>query len=555
MNRNTESHYGNIPKIHQNRSKFDLSHSVKTTFSNGDIIPVDVQEVLPGDTVQMDMSQIIRMATPIYPVMDNMMMDVYFFFTPARLLWNHWTNMWGENDDPWIQQTEYETPRIKAPTGGWEKGTIADYMGIPTYVEDIEANALPFRGYVKIWNDWFRDENLKNAAHMYDDDTTRTGSNMGDYVLNAELGAKPLKAAKLADIYTKCLPSPQRGPSVNIPLGGYAPVRTVNKEISIGSELNPPLQMGMLNGNEPVVLTGGINYNIGVSGTYGNLEYAGNNTPETQTHINVFPLNLAADLGNATAATINQLRTAFAIQKFFEAAGRFGNGRYIEFLRGVFGVESSDARLQRAEYLGGTRVPVNMESIVQTSATNEVSPQGNASGYSVTINKENMFTKSFEEHGFLYCLVVTRVEHTYQQGLHKMWSRKKWTDYYNPYFAHLSESPIYRRELMATGTETDEEVFGYNEAWAEYRSLPNRVTGAFRSNNPNGSLDAWHYADDYETPPYLSSAWIDEPKENVDRTIAVSSELEDQFIADFYFKEYVTRCMPVYSVPGLIDHV
>lgn len=564
MNRNTTEHFGHVPKIHQQRSKFDLSHSIKTTWNNGQCVPIYVDaDILPGDTVTMDMAEVVRMATPVYPVMDNMVLDLYWFFCPHRLVWDHWKNFWGENDDPWIQNTEYEIPQINAPTGGWTEGTIADYMGIPTKVDGFTVNALPFRAYSKIWSDWFRDENVKSIAHTYTDETTRTGTNGSNYVLDTELGGKPCKGAKIMDIFTGCLPSPQKGPSVAIPLGTAANVYTGEAHaLNKPGTTNYPLEWGGYN-----VSTGNrINFDSNISrsvvaqtlGTeqtqYNTMEtYIQNNGSRVSSVNALAPSNLYADLTNATAATINQLRTAFAIQKYYEAAGRFGT-RYIEFLRGVFGVESSDARVQRTEYLGGQRIPINMEQILQTSSTDATSPQGNAAGFSCTVASDSMFTKSFEEHGTLMCIALCRTEHTYQQGLAKMWTRKKWTDFYNPYFANLGEMPVKNREIYLQGNAQDDEVFGYQEAWAEYRYKPNMVNSYMRS-NATGSLDVWHYADDYSALPTLSSEWIDEPVENVDRTIAVTSQLAHQFIGDFYFKAYYTRCMPVYSVPGLIDHV
>lgn len=606
MNRNTELHFGSVPKISVKRSTFDRSSSVKTTFNTGSLIPVKVYEVLPGDTVKMDLGQLVRMATPIYPVMDNLFEDVYAFFVPNRLLWKNHAAFWGENNDPWIQQTEYEIPQIKSPSGGWTEGTIADYMGIPTKVSNLSVNALPFRGYVKIWNDWFRDENLKACAHMYDDETTRNGSNSGDYVTNAELGAQPIKVAKMHDYFTSCLPSAQKGQPVSIPLGTIAPISGTpsgltatttlsgggvtqgtlsSKRIAIETDTN---DINSAAGRTPLRFIDS-NYSSGTS--YYNMNLSQNSyvytaqrgasvTPPSGTNPNLIPSNLkfdqnqltlpnltytrptasttiggtlsglSADLSQATAATINQLRMAFAIQKYYETAARYGT-RYIEYLRGIFGVTSSDARMQRAEYLGGTRVPINMDQIIQTSATDTTSPQGNTAGFSCTIDKTHLFTKSFEEHGYLYVLICVRPEHTYQQGLNKMWSRKKWTDFYNPIFANLSEQPVYEREIYAQGTAQDEEAFGYQEAWAEYRYEPNQLSGYMRS-NATGSLDVWHYADNYNTRPLLSGAWIDETVENVDRTIAVTSQLTHQFIADYYFKTKWTRPMPVYSIPKLV---
>lgn len=563
MNRNTELHFGHTPQIDIKRSKFEMSRSNKTTFNVGDVIPVYVDaDILPGDTVQMDMAELVRMATPIYPIMDNLYMDIYWFFVPHRLVWDHWANFWGENDDPWTQQTSYEIPQLEAPTGGWTEGTIADYFGIPTKVDGISVNAMPFRAYSKIWNDWFRDENLKTNCHIYTDETTRTGQTGAEtgytYVTGTEFGGKPCKVAKMHDYFTSALPQPQKGDPVSLNIdGGLYPVKTGTEDnLKIGDPANT-LHMGTIkNGLRSIQTdnhTMAIDY---VADTTNNRFNAGYGTQGSSTYSpgeGWTPLNLYADLSNATVMTINQLRTAFAIQKYYENAGLHGT-RYIEYLRGVFGVTSSDARLQRAEYLGGKRIPINIDQIIQTSSTDATSPQGNTAGFSCTINKDDMFTKSFEEHGTLMCLVTVRTDHTYQQGLEKQWTRKKWTDYYNPFFANLGEMAILNENIYAQGTSADQEAFGYQEAWAEYRYGINHVTGYMRS-NATGSLDVWHFADDYNSQPYLSGDWIDEPYTNVDRTIAVTSQLTHQFIGDFFFKTYYTRPMPIYSIPGLIDHV
>lgn len=572
MNRNTELHFTEMPQIDQKRSRFEMSHSIKSTFNVGDVIPMYVDsDILPGDTVTMDMAELVRMATPIYPIMDNLYMDIYWFFVPHRLVWDHWQAFWGENDDPWTQTTEYEIPQITAPSGGWTEGTIADYMGIPTKVSNLSVNALPFRAYAKIWNDWFRDENLKSNCHIYTDETTRQGVNSGDYVTNTELGGAPAKVAKFHDYFTSALPEAQKGQAVTIPITGTATVKASSTDtVLIGDTVSPLKWNNAYTGTlqdftyaPSTGYKGTVSMDLGIEVQKGNTPVTGNKKTYMNPNYNSYqpvseniqltPTNLYADLGTVTAATINQLRTAFAIQKYYENAGLHGT-RYIEYLRSVFGVSSSDARLQRAEYLGGQRVPLNIDQIIQTSSTDSTSPQGNTAGFSCTINRDNMFTKSFEEHGTLMCLICVRTDHTYQQGLNKMWTRKKWTDFYNPFFANLGNQAILNENIYAQGNDTDKEAFGYQEAWAEYRYKENRTTGYMRS-NATGSLDVWHFADDYETMPYLSSEWIDEPKTNVDRTIAVTSQIMHQFIGDFFFKTYYTRPMPVYSIPGLIDHV
>lgn len=578
MNRNTEQHFTSMPKIHLKRSKFDMSHSHKTTFNTGDIIPIYMDpDILPGDTVEMDMAEVVRMATPIFPVMDNLFLDLMWFFVPNRLVMDHWVNFWGENDDPWTNNTEYEIPHITAPEGGWEDGTIADYIGVPTYVDNMQPSALPFRAYGKIWNDWFRDQNTMYATHVYTDDTNRTGSNGDDYVTDAELGGKPLKASKLHDYFTSCTPSAQKGQPVSIPLGTTAPVRTQTKTTysMTASDQNHtiptayPLKMTALewdstiggyrtaNSTKEEKYSALVYTNAGVENQSTTAHTTGpvygKDSEETLSESYLTPSNLWTDLSTASAATINQLRTAFAIQKYYEAAT---NGtRYIEILRNIWGVESSDARLQRSEYLGGKRIPINIDQVLQTSSTDTVSPQGNTGAFSCTISSDNMFTKSFEEFGILFCMAVVRTEHTYQQGMARGLHRRKWTDIYNPFFANLGNMAVTEGELYAQGTSEDDEAFGYQEAWADYRYKPSRISGHMRSNTPNGSLDAWHYADNYESKPTLSAAWMEEPKENVDRTIAVQSQISNQFIADFYFKTAYVRAMPLYSIPGLIDHV
>lgn len=536
MNRETESHFSYLPTLEINRSSFKRPSTHKTSFNASDLIPIYVDsDILPGDTIKMNMASLLRMQTPIFPVMDNAYCDIYFFFVPHRIVWEHWKEFWGENNlTAWEQQVEYTIPQIEAPSGGWNVGTIADYMGIPTGIDGISVNHLPFRAYCKIWNDWFRDENLKDPCMFTFDETTVTGANSGDYVTYAEAGALPLKAAKPHDYFTSCLKAPQKGPSVNIPLGNSAPIIGTDV-IGTGYTLDGTLVDEKLFFDRASITTiRSVDTGQGPA----------NNTS----------IGLAADLSNAIGATINQLRQAFAVQAFYEAQAR-GGSRYIEFIKNIFGVTSPDGRLQRPEYLGGTRVNINMDQVLQTSSTDAISPQGNTAAFSCTVSTdEDMFTYSATEHGTLMGLAVIRTDHTYQQGIERMWSRKKMTDFYVPQFANLGEMAVLEQEIYATGTQSDDEaVFGYQEAWADYRYKPNRVSGEMRS-AATQSLDAWHYADDYSQAPTLSSGWIDETEANIDRTISVQHSTANQFFGDFYFDPVYVRPMPVYSIPAMLSH-
>ena len=542
---NSEIHFSQIPHVEKQRSRFDRSAEYKTTLNTGDLIPVSWDEVLPGDTVTMDFSHVTRMTTPIAPVMDEAALDVMAFFVPTRLIWSHWREFWGENRlTHWEQPVEYEIPQIEAPQGGWNVGSLADYMGLPTGIDNISVSHLPFRAYVQIVNDWYRDENLKDPCHMTTDETTLTGVNKGnnyDYVTDIELGAAPYKAAKWHDYFTSALLEPQKGPDVSIPLGKQAPVvyEAVDQGTTGTALVGKNAKLYMTNSTPSDMLA-----------TYDEVGASSLGKNEG--------VNLITDLSDASAATINQLRQAFAVQRFLEAQSR-GGSRYIEFIKNIFGVTSPDARQQRAEYLGGKRYQINMDQVLQTSSTDLTSPQGNTAAFSCTINSSDLCTYSATEHGYIFVLAVIRTNHSYQQGINKAWSRKKWTDFYVPQFANLGEMPILNKEIYAQGsnvTDTDgnivdEQVFGYQEAWADYRYKPNIVTGKLRS-TANGTLDIWHYADYYQSLPKLSGEWIDETEANMQRTLAVQNE--PQFIMDCYVKARWTRIMPLYSVPGLLDH-
>lgn len=561
MNRNTESHFSLSPHVDISRSRFDRSASLKTSFNAGDVVPFFLEEVLPGDTFSVDTSKVVRMQTLLTPMMDNVYLDTYYFFVPNRLVWDHWKEFCGENTEcAWIPQTEYIMPQITSPAGeGWSVGTLADYFGIPTGVAGLSVSALPFRAYALIINEWFRDQNLQDPLVVPTDDSTVVGVNTGTFVTDVAKGGKPFIAAKYHDYFTSALPAPQKGPDVAIPVAQAASYPVYPLAQSVPSSGADSLKWQKRDGSK-------FTYNssqygvFGVSSDFSDGALASNSTmlKEFNTGANyvsdVIPSNLwAVADGNAAAATINQLRLAFQIQKFYERQAR-GGSRYTEVVRSFFGVTSPDARLQRPEYLGGNRVPININQIVQQSGTvSSGTPQGTVVGQSLTTDKHSDFTKSFTEHGLIIGVMVARYDHTYQQGLNRLWSRKDKFDFYWPVFANIGEQAIKNKEIFAQGTDKDNEVFGYQEAWAEYRYKPNMVTGEMRSAYAQ-SLDVWHLADDYSALPSLSDSWIREDKANIDRVLAVTSAVSNQFFADIYVKNYCTRPMPMYSVPGLIDH-
>lgn len=528
-NINGDSRFSLAPQANIQRSIFDRSHSHKTTFDAGKLIPIYCEEVLPGDTVTMDMSTICRMTTPLYPVMDNAYLDTHWFFVPYRLLWEHWREFCGENTDPWAQDTVYEIPHGKVSA---QFGKFWDYIGLPPGVL-CDVSAFPLRAYQLIWNEWFRDQNLQSNQLV---DT-------GD-AFNPALGDALLSVNKYKDYFTSCLPSPQKGDPVLLPLGEWAPVYT--RAVSVPSD-------GSLIGLKWAHNGSATTASVLISGSAG----VGNTvlgTGSGATSATAEPTNLWADLGTATAATVNQLRQAFAIQRLLEADAR-GGTRYRELVKAHFGVDTGDSRVQVPEYLGGKHIPINVSQVIQQSAAaDEPTPLGNTGAFSKTVDRAGLFTKSFVEHGLLMGFVSVRTDHTYQQGIPRYLTRRQRYDFYWPELANIGEQPVKVSEIYAAADPENSLIFGYQEAWADYRYSPNRVSGAFRSSSSQ-SLDVWHYADDYATRPYLGSSWITETDDNIARTLAVQdSKVADQFLLDCYFQARWARPMPLYSVPGLEGH-
>ncbi|QXN75129.1 major capsid protein [Microvirus mar29] len=559
MSRNAESRFAvNPTRIDISRSRFDRSHSIKTTFNVGDIIPFFVDEVLPGDTFSIDTSKVVRMQTLLTPMMDNLYLDTYFFFVPNRLTWEHWKEFNGENtQSAWLPTVEYQVPQLTAPAGGWSIGTLADYFGIPTGIAGLSVNALPFRAYALIMNEWFRDENLTDPLNIPRGDASAVGVNTSNYITDVALGGAPFRAAKYHDYFTSALPAPQKGPDVQIPggTGANVPVYALGQQVPVKAEAGNMVfkTFGASGATNSYASLLGVANTSAASFDRAN-SFEASYSFETQGEQYGVPLNLwAVGDSSLATATINQLRLAFQIQKMYERDAR-GGTRYIEILKSHFGVTSPDSRLQRPEYLGGNRIPININQVIQQSATQtDGTPQGNVAAMSLTTDTHSDFTHSFTEHGFVIGLMVARYDHTYQQGLERFWSRKDRFDYYWPVFANIGEQAILNKEIYAQGTDQDDEVFGYQEAWADYRYKPSHVTGEMRSSAPQ-SLDVWHLADDYDQLPKLSDAWIRETPETVDRVLAVSSRVSDQLFCDIYIKNMCTRPMPLYSVPGLIDH-
>lgn len=569
--RNTNARFELAPQVAIERSTVDRSCTVKTSWNVGELIPFYCDEIYPGDSVRIETSKAVRLQTLITPVMDNLYLDTYYFFVPNRLVWQHWEQLIGATDgNAWLPQVEYTVPKMSLPSGGFNVGTVADYFGIPTGIDSGGAyviNHLPFRAYCKIVNDWFRDENLQDQLFLSVNDSNVNGLNTGEPFF----GGKPFVACKYHDYFTSCLPSAQRSAEPISFLPSYIPVvsysglggnKSVNP-VSLRRSDNQSKYGGAILG------TGKANSSVG----YSNLGAGGSEYSDVTGDSVVYPLyfdNLYAtpyqfDSFQSTSshimsgATINDLRQAFQIQRLLERDARSGI-RYIEIIEGHFGVTSPDARMQRSEYLGGNRVPFNIEQVLQTSSTDSTTPQGNVAGWSLTNDDSFDVDKSFTEHGYIIGLMCARYDHSYQQGMERHWFRDRRFSYYWPSLAHLGEQAVLEKEVCFTGDSVyDDMVFGYQEAWADLRYKPNYITGQLRSQYAQ-SLDFWHfgdYYDIYEDPdnvPRLSAEWIQEDKSNVDRCLAVPSSTANQIFGDIMIKAVFTRPMPLYSIPGLVDH-
>lgn len=558
--------YSNVPMIKYSRSMFDLSHKCLTSMNVGDLVPVFLEEVYPGDTFKITGNCVCRTSSPlIRPVMDNLFLDVYYFYVPNRIIYDKFVNVMGENtESSWANTVEYTVPQIF--NGNVSSKSVGDYLGLPVGLAlgstnaDYKVSVLPFRAFAKVWDDWFRDENNVLPLHL------QTGAFVNSESLNDKAWSpnnytgKLPKVAKFHDMFTSALPAPQKGDAVNLGVLQDVPVYTGDKKgvtsgnyfmtfsaaggNPVSATLNKVAATDLtLRGTEkaPYVLVNGTEYPV---------NYGGYTTPP------VFPNNLWAKTSEAGSVSVNDLRTAFQLQKMLERDAR-GGTRFVEYLMSHWGVVSPDGRLQRSEFLGGKRTPLNINQVTQTTGANTTDKNelGQLGAQSLTFARSRA-TKGFVEHGFVIGVACIRQFHTYQQGIRKFWNHRiKRTDFYDPVFANIGEQPVWATELFAGRSSTvgKDRVFGYQEAWVELRTSPNMITGQMRTGVDN-SLDIWHLGDNYGNVPVLGADFIEETPVYLDRALTVPSTVQDQFICDFYFENIAYRRLPTYSVPSLIDH-
>lgn len=574
------NHFAKNPTtIKINRSAFNRPSTYKTTFNSGDLIPIFCDEVLPGDTFKLNPSFVLRNLTPLVPVMDNAYIDFYFFYVPNRIIapWNmdDWEVIQGANKSGyWTNDTEKSITPRQIGTQTVYTHSVANYFGLPIGCNVKNINPYPLIAYAMIYDEWFRDQNVQVPIL-----TTKSGTFIENLIQRFYREDSCLAVNKFHDLFTSCLPAPQKGPSVLLPIGDSAPI-TGTGQLALS---NTTYDFGRPSGVTLRLLMGGVQWqgegdskNLYLTNTTNNSNNGGYITTEISSTNNIQKNtndlvgvqgsnlyvdvdNLSADLSAATAATINQLRQAFAIQRLFERDAR-GGTRYREILLSHFGVSVADSRVQVPEYLGGKRIPINIAQVLQTApaAATGDTPLGFTGAFSNTSDNFGGFVKSFVEHGYVIGVACVRTLQTYSQGIPKLFTRRKRFDFYMPEFATIGEQPIFKYELFSGNTvdlasETEPEVFGYQEAWAHYRYKPSMITGSLAPNSDDNSFVPWTYTNDFAAAPTLNESFMRQNESNVGKTL-VDSQTRDQYLIDIYFDLNCVRPMPVYSIPGLIDH-